>query len=118
MQPVTDKAEAYRMLARELSLDAAAQPVEMLLNPLKATVGLVGGAVETARSGPPRYDMHLQLRKLGDGARVYGFSAFRHQDGGHDSHLRSSMPGHDATTGSRDSRRDSKTLFKKEVQTT
>ena len=39
------------LMARELGLDPSAQPVEMLLNPLKATVGQIGGTVETARSG-------------------------------------------------------------------
>ena len=39
------------------------------------------GTVETARSGPPRYDMHIQLPRGGaDAQRVYGLSAFRHQD--------------------------------------
>lgn len=77
-------AEGYRLLAQELQLDPSAQPVELLLNPLKTQVNMVGAAVETARSGPPRYDMHMQLRQRGDQQRVYGFSAFRHQDPAHD----------------------------------
>lgn len=36
------------------------------------------GTVETARSGPPRYDMHIQLQ--GGARREYALSAFRHQD--------------------------------------
>jgi hypothetical protein len=68
------------LMARELGLDPSAQPVEMLLNPLKATVGQIGGTVETARSGPPRYDMHIQMRSRGEEKRVYSLSAFRHQD--------------------------------------
>ena len=39
------------------------------------------GTVETARSGPPRYDMHIQLpQDGGDARREYALSAFRHQD--------------------------------------
>ena len=48
------------------------------------------GTVETARSGPPRYDMHIQLPQGGsdsaDARREYALSAFRHkgraEDGG------------------------------------
>lgn len=39
------------------------------------------GTVETARSGPPRYDMHIQLPQGdADERREYALSAFRHQD--------------------------------------
>ena len=55
------------LMARELGLDPSAQPVEMLLNPLKATVGQIGGTVETARSGK---SVQVERRSHRNGERL------------------------------------------------
>lgn len=69
-------------LAHNLGMEHPDQAtlVEMLVNPTLPRAGSVSATVETARSGPPRYDLFIST----PGSSAFAFSAFRHRssDGG------------------------------------
>jgi hypothetical protein len=75
-------------LADHLGMDHPDQAtlVEMLVNPTLPRAGSVSATMETARSGPPRYDLFIST----PGSSAFAFSAFRHRtsDGGFEYRVR------------------------------
>mmetsp|Transcript_7856 Transcript_7856/g.24520 ORF Transcript_7856/g.24520 Transcript_7856/m.24520 type:complete len:320 (-) Transcript_7856:553-1512(-) len=73
-------------LARALALAESATPVEMLVNPTLPTAGSVHAVMETATTGPPRYDFTIATAS----SSAFAFSAFRHRthDGGYEYRVR------------------------------
>lgn len=72
--PVLDE-KSRSLLASALANAVGASAVQQLLNPTPLPAGAVTATMETARSGPPRYDLFISTT----GAPAFAFSAFRHR---------------------------------------